>query len=177
MRCFQSGQRRNGQRGHARRRGSPKDHYGIVSAVGNSADGEAKFTRIHRSLWRQSGPYRTFYYSLTVILIAMGKPRGRWLQYLIIIRTVCGSKDDQSPLTNAVRSSPSDSCPLPVQLSVPNFHSNTIPTTPSITLEWTQVNIPSLSTAPNSLQSASLSFPSLGGAGVGGGLFAIGGLP
>lgn len=67
---------------------------------------------------------------------------------LIIIRTVCGSKDDQSPLTNAVRSSPSDSCPLP-----------------------------SLSTAPKSLQSASLSFPSLGGAGVGGGLFAIGGLP
>ena len=125
MRCSQSDQRRNGQTGHARRRGSPKDHYGMVSTVGNSVDGEAEFTRIHRSLWRQSGRYRTFYYSLTVILIAIGKPWGRWLQYLIIIRTVCGSKGDQSPLTNAVRSSSSDSCPLPVRLSVPNFHSNT----------------------------------------------------
>lgn len=66
--------------------------------------------------------------------------------YLIIMRTVCGSKGLQSPFTSAVFSSASVRAPLP-----------------------------SLSTAPKSLHSASLSFPSRGGAGVGGGLCTIGG--
>lgn len=33
---------------------------------------------------------------------------------LIIILTVCESKEEKSPLTNAVLNSPSDSCPFPV---------------------------------------------------------------
>jgi len=137
-------------------------------------------TRIHRSLWRRCGRCRTSYNpqyqhqhslncSLKILISRKLHPTPSSLipyspnppffksqnlkrnpTHRIIILTVCPSKGLQSPFTNASLNSPSLNCPLR-----------------------------SRSTAPNNLQSASLSFPSLGGAGagVGGGLFCNGGLP
>ena len=55
-------------------------------------------------------------------LISFPSMRSPKKHYLIIMRTVCGSKGDQSPFTSAVRNSASVKLPLPILLSLTPLH-------------------------------------------------------